>query len=292
MQNAADAGALAGTHVVAQSNPLAPKSAQAAVVEVVNKNAMEGGAIGSIDCVYVNDSGTALSNCNATVHPSATGVRVTVLETHPTFFVRVLPGIDNTVDVSAKAMANVKKLGTPRDGPFMPCGLNTKLASGGNMDMLVKVSGVWKINPAAIDKDFIIHAPQPEDCEAKSDRWKGLADGNANRNKNAPDWFNYTEGDSAGSIATDVAGPDGCKAGQEIVNCVAFLPIAVPDPPEAGNNKQLYVVAFAPFYITAPKSNTHYGRLLTDYIVSGKGENGDWGWTPAYDGPITIRLTE
>src|SRR5687767_9398378 len=47
MQNAADAGALAGTHVVSKSPT---GSAQAAVVEVVNKNAMDGGTIGAITC--------------------------------------------------------------------------------------------------------------------------------------------------------------------------------------------------------------------------------------------------
>ena len=293
MQNAADAGALAGTHVVSKSDPLAPKSAQAAVVEVVNKNAMNGGTIGAITCVYVNDAGTELSNCNATVHPSATGVRVTVQETHPTFFIRVVPGVGDTVNTSAVAKANVKKLGIPTDGPYMPCGTATKLKSGGSMNMVVNSSGVWKINPAAIGQEFVIHAPQPEDCEAKSDRWKGLADGNANKNKTAPAWFNYVEGDSAGTISVDVLGPDGCKAGQVINNCVVFLPIAVPDPPESGNNKQLYVVAFAPFFITAHHSgNTHWGKLLADYLVSSKGEAGDFGWNQDYEGPIAIRLTE
>jgi Flp pilus assembly protein TadG len=289
MQNAADAGALAGTHVVVKSPT---GSAQAAVVDVVNKNAMNGGTIGTITCVYVNDAGTELSSCNATVHPSATGVRVTVQETHPTFFIRVVPGVGDTVNTSAVAKANVKKLGMPTDGPYIPCGIDSKLASGGTMDLVVKVGGVWKINSAAIGKDFLIHAPQPEDCETKSSRWKGLADTDYNRGKTAPNWFHYKEGDAAGTISVDVAGPDGCKAGQEVVNCVVFLPIGVPDPPEPGNNKEIYVVAFAPFYITAPKSNEHWGRLLTDYIVFTKGDTGDYGWSQDYEGPITIRLTE
>ena len=86
-------------------------------------------------------------------------------------------------------------------------------------------------------------------------------------------------------------GPDGCKAGQEVVNCVVFLPIVVNDPPESGNNRQLWTVGFAPFYITAPKSNEHYGKLIANYMVSGRGQDGSWGWTNTYDGPITIRLT-
>lgn len=292
MQNAADAGALAGTHMVAKSDPLAPVSVKAQVDAVVTKNAMAGGTLGAITCNYVNDGGSTLAPCTAVVPAGATGVRVRVEETHPTFFMRVMPGVADTVDTSAVAKANVKKLGTPMDGPFMPCGVNTKRPSGGDLDLVIKVNNVWKINPAAVGQTFIIHAPQPEDCNAKSDRWKGLADVSRNRNKSGPGWFNYVEGDSAGTISVDVQGPDGCKAGQEAVNCVAFLPIALPDPAEEGNNKQLWVIAFAPFYITAPKSNTHYGRLLADYMVAGKGQNGDWGWTPDYEGPITVRLTE
>jgi hypothetical protein len=38
-------------------------------------------------------------------------------------------------------------------------------------------------------------------------------------------------------ISKDVEGPDGCKTGQEVVNCVAFLPIVINNPPEAGNNR-------------------------------------------------------
>ena len=41
-----------------------------------------------------------------------------------------------------------------------------------------------------------------------------------------------------------------------------FLPIVINDPPEAGNNRELWAITFAPFYITAPKSNEHEGKLL------------------------------
>ena len=165
------------------------------------------------------------------------------------------------------------------------------------MDLMLKVSGsgqsaVWKVNPDAVNKVFIIHGPQIEKCKAKASRYKGLADNAVNRNLVPPDWFMYKEGDTAGYITTDVQGPDGCKAGQEVVNCVVFLPIVVPEPEETLNDRKLWCVGFAPFYITAPKSNEHYGKLLTDYVVYGKGQDGTWGWNQEYSGPVVIRLTK
>ncbi len=160
------------------------------------------------------------------------------------------------------------------------------------MSIMQKVDGNWVMNSSAVGKTFIIHGPQVEKCSAKASRYKGLADTSANATKTAPNWFTYKEGDSAGLISADVEGPDGCKAGQEVVNCVVFLPIVVNDPPETDNNRGLYCIGFAPFYITAPKSNEHWGKLIADYIVYGKGQDGSWGWQQGYMGPITIRLTK
>ena len=287
MQSAADAGALAGTRIVA-------KNAGAAFTDVdavIRANMSKLGTIGSISCQYVNDSGGSLGGCSGAIPSSASGVQVTVNETHPTFFIRVLPGAPNTVTTSASARANVKMLKPPTDGPYLPCGVNTKLADNTRLSIMQKVGGTWVINSAAVGQTFQIHGPQIEKCNAKASRYKGLADVDVNRDLNAPNWFTYKEGDSAGLISSDVEGPDGCKAGQEVVNCVVFLPIVVNDPPESGNNRQLWTVGFAPFYITAPKSNEHYGKLIANYMVSGRGQDGSWGWTNTYDGPITIRLT-
>ena len=292
MQNAADAGALAGARIVSRSKPAAPLSAQAEVATVVNANAMNLGAISAITCTYVNDASASLGSCSANVPAAATGVRVRVTEEHPTLFIRAVPGAPETVETGATATAHVKKLGSPRDGPFLPCAVNTQLAdANGTLSLLLKQSGEWVLNPAAVGRTFKIHGPQIEKCDAKASRYKGLADVSVNATKTTPGWFNYKEGDSAGLISLDVEGPDGCKAGQEVVNCVAFLPIVVNDPPEAGNNRELWAVAFAPFYITSPKSNEHNGKLLGDYIVYGSKQDAFFGWQQGYLGPIVVRLT-
>jgi Flp pilus assembly protein TadG len=291
VQAAADAGALAGTRLVAKESGTS-QSARADVEAVVHANMSALGSVSSIDCSYVNDEGQANSDCSSTIPSGASGVRVSVTESHPTFFVRVIPGAPTSVVTSATARANVKTLGMPTDGPFLPCGVDTRLATGGRLSLAIKSDGQWIINPAAVGSTFEIHGPQIEKCDSKASRYKGLADVDANRDRSAPGWFVYKEGDSAGTISQDVEGPDGCKAGQEIVDCVVFLPIVVNDPAESGNDRQLWTVGFAPFYVTAPKSNEHWGKLISDYMVFGRGQGGNWGWTPEFEGPITIRLTE
>lgn len=292
MQNAADAGALTGAQLVAKStNPV-----QAEVEAIVRQNAMKGGTIGAITCYYVKDAGRSEVGCGGTVPADATGVEVKVTESHPTFFIQAVPGAPTTVTTSADARANVKTLGMPQDGPFIVCGIKTKVVATGNttMDVMIPSGSSWIIDPAAVDRTFEIHGPTIATCrEQGPSDFKGLGEGAANKSLSAPGWFTYKTGASAGLIENDVDGPNGCKANQVINNCVVFLPIAVkvsPDPDES--EKKRWVVGFAPFYVTNPKSNEHHGKLLANYVVYGRGQSGALGWNRNYTGPITIRLTE
>ena len=91
----------------------------------------------------------------------------------------------------------MKMLKPPTDGPYLPCGVNTKLADNTRLSIMQKVGGTWVINSAAVGQTFQIHGPQIEKCNAKASRYKGLADVDVNRDLNAPNWFTYKEGDSA-----------------------------------------------------------------------------------------------
>jgi len=299
MQSAADAGALAGTRVVSKAMPSNPVSAWSEVQSVVNSNKMAVGTITSITCNYVNDGGSVISPCTATVPSTATGVEVTVTENHPTYFIRVVPGGAKNVDTSAYARANVKILNAPLDGPFLPCAQNSLLNVPGNKhaDIVKQSNGVWSIDPNAIGKTFVIHGPKIEKCGDSPSDYKGLADVdvNENRTQQSPGtWLAFKSGDSAGTISADVEGANGCKANQEVINCVVFLPIVIfQTPPGGSSDKQRYAVAYVPFFITGNKStNEHYGTILSDYIVYGKGQDGNYGWYQGYTGPIVIRLTK
>jgi Flp pilus assembly protein TadG len=298
MQSAADAGALAGAKIVARTDALT-KSAWTDVQAVVNSNKMAVGTITSITCNYVTDDGSVIAPCTATVPGSATGVEVTVQETHPTYFIRVIPSAPNSVTTGATARANVKMLAAPLDGPFLPCGQKAVLNEPGNkvQDIIKQSNGTWIIDPNAIGRTFLIHGPKIEKCGDAPSDYKGLADTAVNATRTLQPggtWLAYNPGVNAGQISTTVDGADGCKANQEVINCVVFLPIVAYDtPPGGSSDKQRKAVAYVPFYITGKQSqNEHYGKILTNYIVYGKGDNGDYGWNRNYTGPITIRLTK
>ncbi len=292
MQNAADAGALAGARAIARRAAGASISVPNEVSEMVSGNASPLAQPSLEQCTFLNDSGSSLGSCSTTIPPGATGVRVTVAETHPTFFIRVVPGAPNQVTTRATASAHVRKVASiPSDGPFLVCGVDTQLVSGGKLAVMIKKDGVWQINPDAVGKTFKIHGPQIQKCKAHDSSYKGVADQEANRQRGAvpPEkYYVYKTGDTAGPVSADVQGAQGCKAGQQVVNCVAFLPIVVDTPEEPNNSRQLWCVGYAPFYITEPKSNEHYGTLIGSYIVKGPVTS---GWTPDYLGPVVIKLT-
>jgi len=289
MQNAADAGALAGARVVAKAAATSGLKAFTDVQSVVDSNHMVTGLPTINSCSYVDDTDKVVGDCADGVPSTATGVRVRVSEQHPTFFLRIMPGGPKTASTGATAIAHVQEMtNVPADGPFLVCGVATKLAAGGSMNILTQSDGSWLLNEAAVGQTFIIHAPQVNQCGSQSNSFKGFANGSANRGLTVPGWFGYSTGDAAGQVSASVSGIQGCQAGQPVVNCVALLPVAVANPPDNGN-KQLWTVAIMAFYITQPNSNTHYGVLMGAYTVSGGGQD---GWNGQYTGPIVVRLTE
>ena len=303
MQNSADSGALAGTHTLSKSSTTAPLTIINSVQDAAWAN-----KIGSVhpsitSCKYVNDADTVLADCSQLVPATATGVSVTVQETHHTFFVGVIPGGPNTITTSATAIAHVQQLATPPgDGPFLVCGVDTKTVSGPKTDILIQQpanSGIWKLNPAAVTTStfngptFQIFGPQVSLCGLSNHSYKGQAVGTDNKNLTAPGWFFFGNGTAAGQVGVSVNGVNGCTPAQ-IINCVAFLPVAVNPPlPDEANNKMM-VPMILPFYITCSSCsngnvNALNGKIMGNYISLG---NGKPGWIPGSVGPIVIRLTK
>jgi Flp pilus assembly protein TadG len=291
MQSAADAGALAGARIVSKSTAATPLTAQADVVAIVTANQMNLGTISQINCKYVNDGGGELGDCASIVPGGATGVRVSVSESHSTFFIKVVPGGPSSVSVGAQARANIKMVTGFSDGPFLPCAQDTQLVGGGTMDIWDVANN--KVNDAAYGQLFEIHGPQVEECGIHPSKYKGLADQDANMFLTAPGWFHFDTGAKAGPARFDVQGVDGCKAGQDPKNCVMFLPIITDKgQPVPSSSTDAWVVALVPFWITEPKANEHYGMPLKDYVIVGGGDDGTGGWDPTYEGAIAIRMTE
>ena len=145
MQSSADAGAYAGAWAV-----LKAKAVQTEVNTIVNQNKMNLGAISSIQCEFINDAKQSLGGCGGAIPGGASGVRVTVTESHPTFFIRVVPGAPNNVTTSATASANIKLVKGPGGGPFLPCAQKAIRADNGQM-----------MDIALIDSNFNYLGPNP-----------------------------------------------------------------------------------------------------------------------------------
>ncbi len=162
MQSAADAGAYAGAWAVLKSRPPS-EEVQTEVNTVVNQNTMNFGTITSIQCEYINDASQSLGNCSGGIPSSASGVRVTVQENHPTFFIKVVPGGPNNVTTSAVAAANIRKLAPVGGGPFLPCAQKAIRADNGPpMDIVnldCKLQPRLRVNPDAIGVKFKIYGP-------------------------------------------------------------------------------------------------------------------------------------
>lgn len=303
MQNAADAGAIAGAHTLSKSIPGAP-SVLGDVRNTAVANKM-GSTNPTVTCQYVDDTDKELGDCSGTVPttiPPPTGVHVTVKETHNTFFMRIVPGGPHSLSTSATAIAHVQQLKTPPgDGPFVVCGVTPKIDAGPrNVDIVIPTAAGWQLNPNAVTTDptnpgptFQVFGPNVSTCGLNPQNFKGQAVGTNNANLTAPDWFSYANGDAAGHVDVSVNGVDGCTPAL-IINCVAFLPVVVNNPPPNTTTNKMWAVMILPFYLTAASySNGNLNKLdaqiLGDYISLG---NGKPGWIPGTQGPIVIKLTK
>jgi Flp pilus assembly protein TadG len=134
MQNAADAAALAGARMVARNDGTPGKNYP--VLTTVQAVAQQNGAdSNNVVCHYIDDDKNPFASCGDGPIPTnasnnnapATGVQVSVSETHQTFVMRALD--IPTSGTSATATARVEILSTPLAGPFTVCGIDTALDS-------------------------------------------------------------------------------------------------------------------------------------------------------------------
>jgi Flp pilus assembly protein TadG len=142
VQNAADSASVAGAHKMTMwSTANSSVAAYADVNAMVSENKMGASTNQTFRCNYVDDAGADLGNCSLPVPATATGVHVRVTETHDTFFIRVVPGAPTAVSTSADATAHVQAVFAGQDAPFVVCGYDTTLASGGTMSIILPTTG-------------------------------------------------------------------------------------------------------------------------------------------------------
>jgi Flp pilus assembly protein TadG len=298
MQNAADAGALAGARIVARwsaTNPLL--SAQGPVEAIAEQNEFGPGELEVTDCHYVNDGLGNVGSCSLPVPVIATGVQVTVRETHSPFFIQVMPGAPSIVETAATATAHVQRLTSyAPNGPFIVCGTMTKLYPVGFAPILLDNN---TINPLAIGQTFLIHGPTVTDCGAVGASFDGIADTDANEGKEIGEYWLGEPGTQAGPTRVTVSGVEGCAANTTSgYDCIMVLPIATNNPAVIGPNDspEFYIVMYAAFRVRRVAANMHAGVLLDDYVIAPPAGTGSWtgsnGWTAGAGGVVMVRLTQ
>ena len=319
IQNAADAGALAGARIVAL--PLTDLRSIAGVQGEVNefagigdantKNKMTSADQTIKECDYVDDDGVLIEFiCAEPVPATAKGVMVEVTETHDTFFIQVIPGARDTVTTTASAVANVRNFaGSMGNAPIIVCGSHSAAVVSQEIDGIPGISidadiPIWKdgnINPDAVGVTYRIHDEQlwkmpatgnsaartAADCGQKDDKgadFKGVNEQGFNAGKKPGDYFKIGNGNQVGQVQTAIEGTQGCKSGSAPSNCVAILPIATNET--GGTKDQVKVVGWAAFLITKV-GNSHNGKLLSNYILSTASTD---DWTRDDTSPVVIRL--
>jgi hypothetical protein len=152
MQNAADLAAIAGALSIANYHQDNQIAALTSVQQTIDGNQTHEGSPALEECLYTDDSMAELGACDGYVPAAATGVTILVRETHPTFFIRIVPGAPAEVSTRARATARVERLfRAGMDGPFIVCGYDTKRMDGSTVSVLLDDTHV---NPSAVGETF------------------------------------------------------------------------------------------------------------------------------------------
>ena len=302
LQNAADAAALKGAQNIQANATSTVTTMSSDVVTAAKQNGLRDPGVSanntSLTCTFVDNSEASLGACGSTIPTTASGVQIRVAEQHPTFFLRAL-GI-GTSGVAATATSHVEAMSNSAyaagDGPFIVCGYQTALTSGGTLSLLAtdgngKAANPPQINPAARGQTFIIHGPQVATCNTQGNRFKGDNDSSANAGitiQPSGTTINYLNGNRAGPMRVAVRGVNGCNTVQT-TGCVMILPLADNVAVDSGNCKCIHAVGYAAFLVTEVRANEHTGQLINPYVVLASGSE---TWTKTSNSGVSvIRLT-
>jgi hypothetical protein len=298
VQGAADAGAINGARMIARYTDAAPTSSGSEMEAALLENKFGKYTPFALDCDYIGANWAVVGDCHSRVPSNAVGSRLQTKMNIRTFFMQIFPGISGDVSVTGYAKARVEvAVNAPFNAPLMICGTSawdvssnpttTAPASASHTDI---VSGS-SIRQAAIGKTFRVVDPElyqagSADCNARTEKFSGIADTSRNNGKRAGARFGYSTSNVLNATPARLDGPDGCKAGVAApYNCVMLIPIAAPGETTTGND--LKVVAFAAFSVTSIGGGRFNATLLDDYIISGKGDN---VWNRQLGGVVVVRL--
>lgn len=302
MQNAADAGALAGANVLFTSvwAPAEIDATRAATLDTAVRNvvAANGGDLSSgsrYSCEVLRPDKTVIASCddtagwlNRALQPS--GVRVVSDITQPTFLGGVVGRSE--INAAASAAASVQPLKTAI-GPLLTCaGQSGSGIRPTPPDLLVggrSAAAPYPLNPAAVGKAYAIFGPKVDPCGLGSADFKGRLDPDRAEPTTLPGTLYGEGGDAAGSLeSTPIAGQTGCtneSPDPEIwtTRCVLILPICT-SATKVGSELRFHCVTWGAFEIinSGPhrsKSN-EWNAVFRGAAASGIGGGGTGSCAP------------
>jgi Flp pilus assembly protein TadG len=329
VQNAGDLAAVAGARAIVRyvsSGADTPNrtSAETDVIAVRDGNQM-GGVVPTINsCKYVDYALSELADCSATAPVGATGVSVSISETHPTTFIRIFPWAPATLTTSASSTAYIERTkyaGT--DSRFIICGHNSKTvdsldstaAPTGTQSILMSDGGGLVVDPAAIGKTFRIVDNTASNIARYGTSggtwslWTGLANSSANvpAGKEVGDYWYIESTATLNAIVNVIPGIEGCadEAGTPY-DCVVIIPVACDSNLGCVNfqgttvtggatGRRLWVAKSLAFRIHACGTNCLNGTLLDDYLMSDMtypGPSNTSPWTRDSGGGVGIKLND
>ena len=145
--------------------------------------------------------------------------------------------------------------------PYIVCGIDTRLQSGGHQSILLTSGSMpvtpAQIDPAAIGETFRIHGRNVASCGA-GEAFKGVADRTANAGSlSLPAALGWLEGDRPGPTSEEMDALN-C-AGNSTEGCTMLVPVAT-----GADGGHLQSVVWAVMQVTATGANSHSGLLLGD----------------------------
>ncbi|HZT06830.1 MAG TPA: pilus assembly protein TadG-related protein [Chloroflexota bacterium] len=321
-QNGADAGALAGLADLARSLGTPPASPNFNTDITSNATANAGASSGS---TVVSTSWSFIDNAGAAVsQASATGVKVMVTKTFPTFFVKLVPGF-STLTVNAQATANLQVLTGGTNPPIVVCadGLMQDLTffPGGLLDYShtppsIRPEVIFNLTatppaPTPTAPIFVVHGSKVGQSDGGCG-WAGSSfkgdDGDLDCDPEVPCWMQYQPGDHAGPIRATIAGLPNCHDSAEVQagNCFTVLPIMVnANDPTHGNDctrdgapptRNVCVVTWGVFQLLpggSPPSGCTAANCTKAHLVGTAIVSGGTGteFHPGDNGPLIVRLS-
>ncbi len=276
MQNAADAAALAGARQldkVRLATPLYPIS-PTTVDAVVHLVATRNGAVSTfVTCTVIQWDSASIGPCSdvvSVVDPLAAGVLVSAGTSAQTIFGGALGTAQLRQD--RVAAATVQPL-IGQSAPLLVCAFGHPLPSP---SIFVAVSPVgvtpvtYAVNPLAVGRTYLAHAPQVSDCGLAGSAWKGVAAAGV---VVVPGWIDIGTGVQAGPIRSQLAGQQGCTS--VTLGCMLALPVCSGSNGLSGSNGRLLCEHFAVFKLTSQTSNSQTFMLMAGAeAISGIGGTG------------------